>query len=45
MTEEREDIARELISADLRGELVAMLGDRLAAGVPFIAAVQFQKAI
>ena len=45
MTEEREDIAGELISADLRGELVAMLGDRLAAGEPLIAAAQFQKAM
>ncbi|HIL10600.1 MAG TPA: hypothetical protein EYG11_18015 [Candidatus Latescibacteria bacterium] len=45
MTKERQDIAGELISADLRGELVAMLGDRLAAGEPLIAAVQFQKAM
>ena len=45
MTEETQDIAEELVPADLRGELIALLGDRLTAGEPLIAPSHFQKAM
>jgi len=45
MTEETQDIAEELVPADLRGELIALLGDRLTAGEPLIASSHFQKAM
>ena len=45
MTEEAQDIAEELVPADLRGELIALLGDRLTAGEPLIAPSHFQKAM
>ena len=45
MPDDNQDRVGELISAELRGNLIALLGDRLAAGEPMIAPVQFQKAM
>ena len=42
MTEETQDTAIELVSSDLCGELIALLGDRLTAGEPLIAPAHFQ---
>ena len=44
MTEETQDTAIELVSSDLCGELIALLGDRLTAGELLIAPAHFQKA-
>ncbi len=35
----------ELVPSDLRGELVALVGDRLAAGEPLISHGHFHKAM
>ncbi len=45
MPDDNQDRVGELISAELRGNLIALLGDRLAAGEPMTAPVQFQKAM
>ena len=45
MTEKTQGIAEELVPAHLRGELIALLGDRLTAGEPLFAPSHFQKAM
>ena len=45
MTEEAQDIAKESVFANLRGELIALLGDRLTAGELLFAPSYFQKAM
>ena len=45
MPDDNQDRIGELLSAELRGNLIALLRNRLAAGEPMIAPVQFQKAM